>query len=141
MFNGARYRQWQWAFGMTCLFYGAVFFILGHWGINAMEPALYGEVAVSGRIEDWATLQLSLAFILCMGIAMNGAWRWSAAARLAGSAGLVFLLFVLGASAFSAENGWPVGIFCTGFAAVQGFPVVWWNLVDLIGAFRWGKNG
>ena len=141
MFNGARYRQYQIAFGGTCLFYGVVFFILGYWGVNAMDPEVYGEVAVSGEIEAWATMQLALSFILCMGIAMNGTWRWSSAARLAGSLGLVALLLVLGVSALGAPNGWPVGVFCLGFAGVQGAPVVWWNLVDLIAAFRWGQNG
>jgi hypothetical protein len=140
VFNLTRYKQWQAFFGTLSLFFGAVFFLAGHAGVNAMAPEQYGDLAVSATVRAWATAQLSAAFILCMGIVLNGRWRWSPAARLAGVSVLILLMTMLAASAFSAPEGWPVGVFCTGFA-LWGLPVVWWNLVDLIGAVRWGRHG
>lgn len=142
MYNLARWKQWQAFFGTLSLFYGVAFFIAGHIGIQAMEPQTYGEVAVDGSIEAWATVQLSGAFMLCMGIIMNGRWRWSCVPRGLGASVVVGLALVLSASAFSAPSGWPIGLFCLGFA-LWGAPVIWWNLVDAVGAVRWwrDKNG
>lgn len=140
MFYLTRYRQWQGFFGTLALFYGTAFFVAGHAGINAMQPEIYGDLAVAGPVRAWATIQFSTAFILCMGIVLNGRWRWSPVARLVGSAGVVTLISILAASAFGAPFGWPVGLFCAGYA-LWGLPVIWWNLVDTIAAVRWGRRG
>lgn len=140
MYNLTRYKQWQAFFGSLSLFFGVCFFAAGHAGINAMDPDQYGKLAVSGSIEAWATIQLSGAFLLCVGIITNGRWRWSCVARAAGAIAVCGLIFTLGYSAFTAANGWPVGMFCVGFAA-WGLPVIWWNMVDTMGAIRWGRNG
>ena len=139
MYNLSRYRQAQVCFAALAMFYGVAFFAASHAGINAMDGDSYGALAVSAPIKAWSTAQLAGAFVLSMGIVLNGRWRWSCAARLAGALIVVGLVSVLSWSAFQAPKGWPVGVFCLGFAGF-GAIVAGWNMVDLAGAIRWRRR-
>lgn len=135
-----RFRSAQWALAILALYYGSAFFIAGMSGLQAMAPQDYGDLAVSFEIEAMAGVQLSAALMLSFGLLFNGRWRWSAAMRLAGAVALAALCAMLSASALEAANGWPVAIYCSGFAGF-GVLVAWWNLVDLRAAIFWWPDG
>ncbi len=138
VYNLTRFKQWQAFFASLAFFYGITFYLAGSSGIDAMAPGMYGDLAVDRTVEGWALIQLCGSVLLCMGIAVNGRSRWSCIPRLIGAMTLVGLIYVLAASAFTAQDGWPTGLFCFGFAS-WGLPVIWWNTVDLIGAIRRGE--
>ncbi len=140
MYKLTRWKPAQWSFALLALFYGFAFFLAGISGLQAMAPDDYGDVAVSLEIEAMAGVQLTASMMLAVGLLFNGRWRWSAALRLAGATMLVGMCAMLSWSAASAPNGWPVAIYCSGFA-VFGAVVAWWNLVDLRAAILWWHDG
>lgn len=140
MFKLTRWKAAQWAFAGLALFYGFAFFVAGVSGLQAMAPDDYGDVAVSLEIEGMAGVQLTASLMLALGLLFNGRWRWSAALRLAGALILIAMCVLLAVSAAMAPTGWPVAIYCTGFAGF-GAVVAWWNLVDLRAAILWWHDG
>jgi len=130
MYKLARSKSAQAAFAAMAFFYGAAFLLVsGVFGMSAMSPGDYGSIAVGFEIEAMAGVQLSGAMMMICGLLINGRWRWSALARLIGSVVITALCLGLSYSAVGAPNGWPVAIYCVGFA-LMGFAVIWWNLVD-----------
>lgn len=130
MFKLGRHRGAQWTFALLALYCGLAFFILGSLGWSAMAPGQYGEMAVSFEIEAMAGVQLCGAMFVCIGLLINGRWRWSAAMRLVGTTIICVLLAGLGYSSAQAPNGWPFTVYLVGFIGF-GLIVAWWNLVDL----------
>ena len=136
----SRYRSAQVMYAVLCLYYGLAFMLAGLAGMTAMEPDDYGTLAVSYEIEAMAGVQLFAATLLMMGIILNGRWKWSPAVRMGSALCLAGLCGFLSYSAFPAPNGWPVGIYCSGFA-MAGLIVAWWGLVDLRAVQKWGSDG
>jgi len=140
VFKLTKHKPAQWAFAALALFYGFAFFVAGISGLQAMAPQDYGDLAVSFEIEAMAGIQLTSAMMLAFGLLFNGRWRWSSALRMVGAVILAALCLMLAWSACGAPNGWPVAIYCGGFA-VFGLVVAWWNLVDLRAAILWWHDG
>lgn len=140
MFKLATSKSAQWAFALMAFYFG-VMFLMASWvlGMSAVAPTDYGDLATSFEIKAMAGVQMAGAMAVLMGLLINGHWRWSALLRLSGCSVIVALCLMLAASSFMAENGWPVGIYCTGFAGF-GLAVAWWNLVDFRAAVLFPKG-
>lgn len=135
----AQYKQVQWTFAIFATYCGFSFLFLGLMGLSAMAPDQYGQLATSYEIEAMAAVQFTAGLMVCIGLLINGRWRWSPALRLVGSIVIGALCAALGWGSVLAPDGWPFSVYLIGFAAFAAV-VAWWNLVDLRAAIFWGAN-
>jgi hypothetical protein len=135
----AKYKDYQWTFAIFATYCGAAFLFLGLMGLSAMAPDQYGQLATSYEIEAMAAVQFSAGMMVCIGLLINGRWRWSPALRLVGAIVTGALCGALGAGSYAAPDGWPFTVYLVGFAVFAAV-VSWWNLVDLRAAILWGAE-
>jgi hypothetical protein len=135
----AEYKQAQCVFGLLALYCGFAFLFLGLMGLSAMAPDQYGNLATTYEIEAMASVQFSAAMLFCIGLLINGRWRWSSVLRLIGAGVVTALCAALAYGSLLAPDGWPFAVYLVGFAG-YGAIVIWWNLVDLRAAIFWGAD-
>ncbi len=115
---------------------GVVFWIVAKRSDEpVMSAAVYGDLIGGYPAELWAASVMLASTVYLAGIIINGAWRWSAALRLAGASWHVFTLALFAWGGANAPEGKHLVIWAL-VALYLHVRFTIWNIGDFARAVR-----